>query len=421
MKRKIKTANLIKLEAAKRKIEDTLNEDAQGLKEALLAMIEELEAEEVEFDEDALKEAVKKALEGADELPEKIETEIVECVHNALKRVQNAIPANDRISVKVRNQIAGAILRAHGKEEVENAVNAVLVRNDITGLTFADVVDYSIVAKIEDFNPLFGQLHRTMYNKFFYTEADMATATAIAKQWDKTGTAEKKIQELAAVGKSLNTKYIYKRQRVAFEDLDVIEEAGETSNFLKFINEELDRQIVNTIVMAILIGDTVNATADRVTTFETIATKTASDLFTTIVSAEGDAPTVADIRKMCDAVKNPEGKAKVLVLSQANLTALSAFQYAAGGTVDYRPLDVMKGVFGVDDIYITDLLEQTDDVHAVCLLPDGYWYKERAVLDVAYPTYERNAMNYQKERNAGGAIHDLYSTAVLKAAASAEE
>ena len=52
----------------------------------------------------------------------------------------------------------------------------------------------------------------------------------------------------------------------------------------------------------------------------------------------------------------------------------------------------------------------------IVMLPDGYWYNEKNAISVAYPKYEENVMNYQKERNIGGAIHDLFSTAVLKKA-----
>ena len=154
----------------------------------------------------------------------------------------------------------------------------------------------------------------------------MATAGVLAKQWDKTLETEKVIQELAAQGKSITTKYVYKRQRAPFEDLDEIEKAGEQANFLRWLNEEIDRMIVNTIVMAILVGDSVNALANRVTTFESIGKKTVTDVFTKVTH-----PTVAltvtveDIRTMCDEVKNPNGRRKVLVLSQTLLTALSKF------------------------------------------------------------------------------------------------
>ena len=78
-------------------------------------------------------------------------------------------------------------------------------------------------------------------------------------------------------------------------------------------------------------------------------------------------------------------------------------------------------MLGVNEVIECDLMDAdgTDNgVFAICFLPDGYWYNEKNAIQVAYPKYETNTMNYQKERNIGGAIHDLYASAVLKAAAA---
>ena len=297
----------------------------------------------------------------------------------------------------------------------------VLVKNDVTGLTFEDVVDYAIVESWGDLNPIFAKLHKTMYTKFFYNAQELKTAALLAKQWDKTGESEKVIQELAATGKTITTRYIYKRQQLAQEDLDEIEKAGELSNFLRFINEELDRMIVNTIVMAILVGDTVNDLADRVTTFETIGSKTESDVFTTVKNPAGASITLKDLRGLCDAVKNPNSKDKVLVLATTLLSQVSEFKYSQNGSIMYRSTEEIAKMLGVAEVIECDLMDADGTeggVFAICFIPDGYWYNEKNAIQVAYPKYEENVMNYQKERNIGGAIHDLYSSAVLKAAAA---
>ena len=126
--------------------------------------------------------------------------------------------------------------------------------------------------------------------------------------------------------------------------------------------------------------------------------------------------TVTDIRTMVDKLYNPTGKPKTLVIKQSLLTALSAYKYATGGDTHYRSLDEMKGQFGVEEIYVTDVLSNVAGVHAVVMIPDGYWYKEKKQISVSWPTYEENRLNFMKERNIGGKIHDLLSTAVLKEA-----
>jgi hypothetical protein len=173
--------------------------------------------------------------------------------------------------------------------------------------------------------------------------------------------------------------------------------------------------LVNTIVMAILVGDTINDVGERVATFETIGTKTVTDAFTVVAGpASANDPTVSDVRIMCDKVFNPMGKDKILIMSQSLLTTLSAYTYAAGGDVHYRTAEEMAGQFGVASIYVTDVLSNLTGVHAICMIPDGYWYIEKKYISVSYQDWSKNRLNYQKERNIGGAIHDLLSTAVLK-------
>ena len=404
----------INLTAIKRRVANAFSEKGQEAADAIRALIDELESAEVEVDENVLAEKIQEVLANA-EPNTKTEEAIANAIAKRMQAITDTVGAKN-LSAAVKNQISAAILRAASKEEVKNAVNAVLVKNDVTGLTFEDVVDYAVVESWGDLNPIFKQLHKTFFTKFFYNGQDVKTATLLAKQWDKTGDTEKKIQEIAVTGKQILTKYIYKRQRAAQEDLDEIEKAGGLTNFLRFINEELDRMIVNTIVMAILIGDNVNELADRVTTFETIGSKKVSDLFTKVLNPEGETVTLKDFRRACDAVKNPNGKRKVAILSTSMLSQISEFKYSGTGTIMYRSTDEVAKQLGVDEVILCDLLDPEEGIYGIVMLPDGYWYNEKNAISVAYPKYEENVMNYQKERNIGGAIHDLFSTAVLKKA-----
>lgn len=404
----------INLTAIKRRVANAFSEKGQEAADAIRALIDELESAEVEVDETALAEKIQEVLANA-EPNTKTEEAIANAIAKRMQAITDTVGAKN-LSAAVKNQISAAILRAASKEEVKNAVNAVLVKNDVTGLTFEDVVDYAVVESWGDLNPIFKQLHKTFFTKFFYNGQDVKTAILLAKQWDKSGDTEKKIQEIAVTGKQILTKYIYKRQRAAQEDLDEIEKAGGLTNFLRFINEELDRMIVNTIVMAILIGDNVNELADRVTTFETIGSKNVSDLFTKVLNPEGDTVTLKDFRRACDAVKNPNGKRKVAILSTSMLSQISEFKYSGTGTIMYRSTDEVAKQLGVDEVIVCDLLDPEEGIYGIVMLPDGYWYNEKNAISVAYPKYEENVMNYQKERNIGGAIHDLFSTAVLKKA-----
>lgn len=396
-------------------IRNAFTDEGKACADAITEFIAELEASEEEIDDVTLAEMLKGKL---DEL---INAKVAEEVANALAKkitsLQNAMGKTE-LSASIKNQISAVILNST-RNEIEDGVNGVLIKNGITGLTFGDVVDYAIVDGWGDYNPVFSKLHKTFANKFFYNDDELRTASILAKQWDSVNAedVEKAVQALEVNGKTISTDYIYKRQKVSRKDLSKIEKAGQTTNFLKWLNEELDRQIVNTIVMTILVGDNVNPAGQQVTTFESIATKSASDVFTTKVATTAttqDAVVLADVRKVCDAVRNPFGKEKYLFVSPDVYTAISQFVYASGGTVDFRSEEEIASKLGVAKIIATDILNGSTP--AVCLIPDGYWWVEDEYFAVSYPTHEKNVVNYQKERNAGGGIHDLYSTAFLKLA-----
>jgi len=418
----VKVKDFTKLQDIRRKLNDSLTgEKSQELKDALVALINELDSSEVEVDETEFAKQVADMIKSymADPATE-VPAAVANAIASKIKAIQDSIKTEggEKLSAKVKNQIAGEIIFGKtDKNSIKNAVEKILVENGVTGLTFGQVIDYNISTKWEDLNPLFAKLKRTFISKFFYSTQEVNAVLLIAKQWVKTLAAgvQKDIQTITATPKEITTAYAYARQQLNNEDLDDIAEVGQESVFLSWINNELDLQLVNTIVMSILVGDTINAAAKRLNKFETIGTKAVTDAFTIVSGpATANAPTVTDVRLMCDKVFNPNGKEKVLIIAQALLTTLSSYKYAAGGDTHYRSVEEMAGQFGVSSIYVTDVLANLEGVHAICMLPDGYWYKEKKMISVSWPTYEENRVNYQKERNAGGAIHDLLSTAVLK-------
>ena len=404
MKKKfVSIKNFADLSAIRRQINNAFSEKGAEVAKALNDLLTELEGSDVEVNEEELKAKVEEIFKN---LMPNTEEVVANALAKKMAEIKNAI--NPELSVEVKNQITAAILRSK-KEEVKNAVNEVLVKNGVTGMTFENAVDYVVSESWGNLNPLLMMFKKVPYTKFFYNSADLSEAKILAKQWDKSGTSEKKIQEIEVNGKTINTKYVYKRQAIAQEDMDEIERVGEGTNFLRFINEELDRQIANTIVKTILVGDSTNQAADRLTTFESIGTKSTSDVFTTIVTGTA---TLAKVREASDKVKNPNGLKKVAIMSQTTLTAISTYIAATGATEDYRSKEEIAGKIGVDEIVVVDVLPAT--THAIIMIPEEYWYVEKNSLAVSYPKYEMNQINYQKERNCGGAIHGLYSTAVLK-------
>ena len=398
------TAMQSKIAAAKKQIKNELTEDAAELRRSLLDLLDELDNAEVEVDEEELASRVRELIDAynRDE-----DAEVPAAVANAIaarvKALQNAMPSSEKMTPAIKNQIAAAILRSRGKEDVQNSIDKVLVKNGISGLSFNDVIDFAVNDNWGTSDELFQALRKVPFSKFFYTSQDFNDADAVAHGWDKTSVTEKEIQALTVTGKTISTQYIYKRQQIAFEDLDSIEESGDTARFLRWLDEELDRQIINAII-AVMLGNTTDFT--DITTIESLPGAGTSDAFRTAVTVSDAAHvTFVEARSIADAVATGRG-AKWMVMTQAQLTELAAFVYASGGDTVYRSKEDLAAMLGVDRIYVTDKA-----IGVICFVPDEYWVKEKNAMQVSYPKYEFNVMNYQRERNIGAAIHGLKTVA----------
>ena len=418
MSKKVKNA----IEGVK-KIANTLDGDAREFADALVGAIEELEADAEEHNTDEildrinqLAEQVKAAAEesaSSEEVAERIQA-----VRNELAGMFKAQTKNvaDKFTPAVKREIANAIIKANNdREAIENAM-AVCKKNDITGITFQDVVDYTLNIKQEDNDELFNEIFQAVYNRFFVADLDPEDAAAIAKQWNGLGVevTEKDIQELAAEGITINTKNVYKRQRVANEVLDDVEKAGQETEFTSSITSELRRAVQGIIVRALLIGDKVNAAGKKVTTFETIGTAKLSTVFTKVIApAVANHVDLLDIRKAADAVKYDY---KIAVMTSDTKLALIDRRYASGGTPILLSDAELAEQLGVNKVYTRDFIGDEAGLHAIVFNPREYWMYAKKEREIAFPQYEKNVLNYLYELNCGGAIHGLQSCAVVREA-----
>lgn len=410
MKKKVVTIKNLqalseKINKAKKQIKNELTEDAAELRRSLLEMLDELENADVEIDEDELASRVREMIDAYNrEDTNEVPAAVANAIAAKFKALQDAMPKSEKLTPAIKNQVSAAILRARGKEDIENSVNEVLVKNGISGLSFEAAVDYAISTKWGVNNELFNALKKVQFTKFFYSSQDVSNANVVAHGWDKSSAYEKAIQAISVSGKTISTQYIYKRQQVALEDLDDIRRVGAETTFLRWLNDELDNQIVNAIVHIMLGG---GSSYSDITTIEALKGAGSTDAFRTkVVVTDDEALTMAEARKVCDSVANPYGKAKWAVMTQAQLTALAQYDYYSGGDTMYHTTEEVARMLGVDRIYVTDLASTF-----YCFLPDGYWLCEKNAISVTYPTYEFNVINYQKERNCGAGVHDLLSVA----------
>ena len=171
------------------------------------------------------------------------------------------------------------------------------------------------------------------------------------------------------------------------------------------------RAVKGLAVRAIMVGDTHNPNGSKITVFETIGAKTATDLFTTVVNpAAANTVTLADVRKTAAKVKTER---KWAVMTEDLKLQLATRVYAQGGTEFFFTDEELAAQLGVDRVIAKDFVADQDGLHVIVFDPNEYWVKEKNVIDTAFPEFRDNRQGYVYEINMGGAIHGLQSTAIL--------
>lgn len=408
-------------------IANELNDEAKARLEEIAAAIVSLG----ENADDDGKEEIKARLAQLQADLDKVQAETGENIANRIQKLRDELTgsmqaknAKDAFTPAVCKAIANAILDArYGVKNTMAAIaevckaNGIAIKatkNDVSGLSYAEIIDYALNLKQENNDEIFDAFYKTNRTKFFYGEVDETNPNSTAKQWTKGSDEQKEIQDLALNGKAISTAYIYKLQMLAHEDLDEAREVGQEAELLRDIREELRKAVKGLAVRAVLVGDTYNPNGAKVTVFETIGSKTATDIFTTVVApAEAGVVALADLRKAAAAVKTEK---KWLVLTSDLKLAIATRRYAEGGTEFFFTDRELAEQIGVDRIIDRDFIGNVRGLHAVVFDPDEYWVKEKNVIDTPFPEYRDNRQGYLYEINMGGAIHGIKSTAVLREA-----
>ena len=402
-----------------KKVANSLTEDARAQWDEMVAAVEELESSDDEHDITALNDRLA-AIEGKyAQQNEEIANRIQAVRNEVMAAMSGHKSVKDQFTVDVRKQVANAIMNARGLQNTLRAIDEIAVangieirkKNSVSGLSYAEFIDYALQLKQENNDEIFDALYKTNRSKFFYGELDPTNPKNIAKQWTKGSETSKAEQELAVDGKALQTAYIYKLQVLANEDLDDAREAGQEAELLRDLRDELMRAVKGLAVRAILVGDAYNPNGSKVTVFETIGAKTATDLFTTVVNpAVANTVTLADVRKAAAKVKTAR---KWAIMTEDTKLALATRVYAQGGTEFFFTDDELAAQLGVDRVIAKDFIGDVAGLHAVIFDPNEYWVKEKNVIDTAFPEFRDNRQGYVYEINMGGAIHGLQSTAIL--------
>ena len=398
-------------------IKNALTGDAKDFADAVLEAFQSFADDNAEHGIDELTEKVKE-IESTFVSNSDVENKIAEVRESIMQVVRGGAAGakvENKISGKVVEQVANAILRSRSHSEAINAIEGVMTKNDITGLTYQQMVDYVLNIKQDDADEVFDALNVTPFAKWFYGELNESNAEQVAKQWDKASQngVTKDLQTLSLQGKSIECKEVYKMQRIANSDLNAAEEAGQQTQLLASAVAELRKSVKATAVRAMLIGDKVNTGNKQITSFETIGTKKATDAFTTVLNPEGAEVTLVDLLRT---VKEVKADRKWLFITSALEVQLRKMVYSAGGTATIIGLEDMAKMLGVERVINKGYLANENGLHAVVMSPDEYRVKIRKTVEIPFPEYKENAMYLLYEMDMAGAIHGLKSTAVLRAA-----
>ena len=396
-------------------IKNALTGDAKDFADAVLEAFQSFADDEAEHGIDELTKKVEE-IAGTFVSNSDVENKIAEVRESIMQVVRGGAgtKTENKISGKVVEQVANAILRSRSHSEAINAIEGVMTKNDITGLSYQQLVDYVLNIKQDDADEVFDALSVTPFAKWFYGELNDSNAEQVAKQWDKSSQkgVTKDLQTLALQGKSIECKEVYKMQRIANSDLNAAEEAGQQTQLLASAVAELRKSVKAAAVRAMLIGDKVNSGNKQITSFETIGTKKVTDAFTTVLNPEGAEVTLVDLLRT---VKEVKADRKWLFITSALEVQLRKMVYATGGTATIIGLEDMAKMLGVERVINKGYLANETGLHAIVMSPDEYRVKIRKTVEIPFPEYKENAMYLLYEMDMAGAIHGIKSTAVLRA------
>ena len=396
-------------------IKNALTGDAKDFADAVLSAFQSMADDDKEHGVEELTAKVEE-IAGNFVSNQVLENKIAEVRESILRMVRaNGAGEQPKLTKEIANQVANGVLHARTRSEAFTALDGVIAKNDLTGITYQELVDYTLNIKQDDSDEVFDALSVTPFAEWFYGELDGSNSEQIAKQWDKSQQKgiTKDLQQLALNGKKISCKPVYKMQRISNDDVFAAEEAGQLPELLASVSAEERKAIKAGVVRAILIGDKVNSGNKQITSFETIGTKKATDVFTTVLNPEGAEVTLVDLLRTVKAVKTER---KWLFITSALEVKLRKMLYAAGGTATIIGLEDMAKMIGVERVINKDYLSDEEGLHAIVMSPAEYRMKIRKTLEMPFPEYKENAQYLLSEMYIGGAIHGIKSTAVLRAA-----
>lgn len=236
--------------------------------------------------------------------------------------------------------------------------------------------------------------------------SDQSAETSRAKGHKR---GETKVNEsLTFSAKKITPQMIYKR--IDLDNMTIFEDDG---SLLTYISTELVNQWLIEVQRAILVGDGRQANDNnKINSIEAVID--ADTTFTTTFTHSADAQFIDELVQMVNSIKNDEGGAITVFMSQTSLSELRRFVFGDGSSAQYVRKEDMAAQLGVSEIITTSLLGS--DVKAIAMRLDKYVTVGRMnPAFVEWEDYDTNTRNYRVENPFGGALGAPKSAAVLTA------
>ena len=234
--------------------------------------------------------------------------------------------------------------------------------------------------------------------------SDQSAETSRAKGHKRGET--KANESLTFAAKKITPQMIYKR--IDLDNMTIFEDDG---SLLTYISTELVNQWLIEVQRAILVGDGREANDNnKISSIEAVVDADAT--YTTTFTHSADAQFIDELVQLVNSIKNDEGGAITVFMSQTSLSELRRFVFGDGSSAQYVRKEDMAAQLGVSEIITTSLLGT--DVKAIAMRLDKYVTVGRmAPAFVEWEDYDTNTRNYRVENPFGGALGAPKSAAVL--------
>lgn len=234
--------------------------------------------------------------------------------------------------------------------------------------------------------------------------SDQSAETSRAKGHKRGET--KANESLTFAAKKITPQMIYKR--IDLDNMTIFEDDG---SLLTYISNELVNQWLIEVQRAILVGDGRQANDNnKINSIEAVVDAEAT--YTTTFTHSADAQFIDELVQLVNSIKNDEGGAITVFMSQTSLSELRRFVFGDGSSAQYVRKEDMAAQLGVSEIITTSLLGT--DVKAIAMRLDKYVTVGRMnPAFVEWEDYDTNTRNYRVENPFGGALGAPKSAAVL--------